>query len=1061
MLGQGGMGTVYLAQDTRSDTPVAIKMLKDGDGSPEWLARFKREGEMLRQLNHPNIIRQHEAFEHDGAHCLVMEYIEGGDLRALLDQESQLPVDRALQIALDLADALTRTHRLNIIHRDIKPENVLLDSGGIPRLTDFGVADVRGDTRIIEERGLAGTAPYLSPEAFSGKTLDERSDIWSFGVLIFEMLVGEKPFPGESIGELVTGIMQAEPQDIQALNPQLPEQLVDLIYRMLIKNPTERIPSVRLVGAELEAILKGYSVTSNDYPALPLADVREKSAFATITPVRPLRHNLKPHPTPFVGRQSEMEQLARLVKDPQARLITILGSGGMGKSRLAAEIGLRHLEAFADGVYMVELASLNNPANIPAAIADAVNYPFQEGTDHQAQIVDYFENKHILLILDNFEHILPGAGIINEILAAAPQTKILVTSREKLNLNAEHVCTISGMQVPDLAIDSDSGALSYDVVQLFLQGAARTKVDFDILEDDLTHIARICQLVDGIPLGILLATAWTDILTPEEIAVEIQSSIDFLETEVSDIPDRHRSMRAAFEYSLQLLTEKERQAYIRMAAFQGGCTRAAAQAISGASIRMLTRLVNKSILQRDLRSGRFQIHQLAHQLAAELLERSGEQDEIQRKHTHYYLELAAELNDDIKGARQLEALDKIESDFENMRAAWLQSIEQNYVELTNSALESIHLATRFRSKYADGYELFHRARQKWPAGREASKLAGRLLIRYIPTEQNPEDVYRQGLQIAERYDDPVEIAYARNQLGRTLAHSFTDDGWPLGLSMLEGCLAQFQEMGDEFATARVLDDLSFSYTFSDIGKKIDYAKQSVEIRRRIQDHVGLANALLNLALAHLITGQLNENKELHQEGLEIARQMDDQVYIAWHSLFLWHFCILAGEKNQAEAYCREIHQIVEDVKDLDLTIEFIYTRILTLIAEEEYQQAKEELELIGAKASAAGNNQHLLGLLSLGSFISIGLGETNRLQTVYVPQIQQLKEQLGEASSLLPYDLLTPITASLIAQGEYEKAAANMGKLQKLALKSGITSYTNRFPIYEGLITQIKENLSI
>jgi serine/threonine protein kinase len=1060
LLGEGGMGTVYKAVDTRTGESVAIKALKNAvvKRSPDALDRFIREGETLRQLNHPNIIHLYDAFEHDGMHCIVMEYIEGGDLRGLLDQEGRLPTKRALLIALDLADALTRTHRLDIIHRDIKPENILLAGDGIPRLTDFGIANVRGDTQLTGEKSLIGTVPYLSPEAFSGKILDERSDIWSFGVLLFEMLAGELPFPGQNIRELITAIMQEAPQDIQALNHDLPNQLVDLIYRMLIKNPTERTPSVRLVGAELEAIIKGYSVTPIDFPSVSLPDFDKKSVFASPLPAISRRHNLKPHPTPLIGRQSEMDQLTRLIKDPQVRLITILGPGGMGKSRLATEIGLKHLDAFSDGTYMVELAPLNDPANIPAAIADVVNYPFKEGADHKAQVVTYFENKHVLLIMDNFEHILGGACIVNEILAIAPKTKILVTSREKINLSAENVFAIAGMIVPDLGTYSDTGVLDHDVIQLFLQGAARTKVDFEIKGDDLTHISKICQLVDGIPLGILLATAWVDILSPEEIAKEIQSSIDFLETDTIDIPDRHRSMRAVFEYSLRLLTDEERKVFMYMSVFQGGCTRSAAQAISGASIRLLTKLVNKSVLQRDLSTGRFQIHQLARQLAAELLERYSERTDIQRRHAHHFLELAAGLEDDIKGKRQLEALNEIEVDFENMRAAWLSAIKNQEAKLVDKSLESLHLMTRFRSKFADGYELFQKAREKWAIAGDENGLAGRLLVRYIPSDQNPEKIYRQGLQAAEQHRRPAEITYARNQLGRVLAHSFTEET-PLGLSMLEQCLLQFQEMGDEFSTARVLDDLSFSYTFSNMQQKIDYARQSVEIRRRIQDNIGLANALLNLALAYLVTGELIGAKNLHQEGLDIARKMNDQVYIAWHSIFLLQLITLAGEKNLADNYYREVKQIVEEVNDLDLTIEFSYTQILILIAEEKYQQAKEIFDHIRAKAAAAGNNQHTLGLVSLGSFISIGLGEIDQLQAVYVPQIQQLKEQLPELNSLLPYDLITPITASLIANGEYSHAATNMGKLQLLAMKNEIVGYTDRFPIYKKLIAELKENL--
>jgi predicted ATPase/serine/threonine protein kinase len=286
LLGQGSMGEVYRATDTHSGAPVAVKVLDPRvvARDPGILERFVREGEALRQLDHPNIVRMVAAVEEDGQHFLIMEYVSGGSLQDLLDTQGALPVSRVLEIALDLADALTRAHRLGIIHRDLKPANVLLAEDGTPRLTDFGIAHISQEPRLTETGILVGTPDFLSPEACSGQALDERTDIWSFGVLLFEMLTGENPFEGQNLTATLTAILSQPLPDMAKRCPDAPQALIDLVCRMLEKDRRQRIPSVRLVGAELEAILKPREVPPEKRhfatPAPPILESHPMSALA-------------------------------------------------------------------------------------------------------------------------------------------------------------------------------------------------------------------------------------------------------------------------------------------------------------------------------------------------------------------------------------------------------------------------------------------------------------------------------------------------------------------------------------------------------------------------------------------------------------------------------------------------------------------------------------------------------------------------------------------------------------------------------------------------------------
>jgi serine/threonine protein kinase len=270
LVATGGFGEVYRGRDMETGQIVVIKRLRAElvAQQPEALARFEREGELLRQLNHPNIVQMIASEEIKGKPCLIMEYVAGGSLRDLLDKDGRLSVARTLDIALELADALSRAHHLGIIHRDLKPGNVLLAEDGTPRLTDFGIARMTqqeaatGVSRQLTQAGaLLGTVGYMSPEACRGEELDGRSDIWSFGVLLYEMLTGERPFSGEQITSTIIAILNNPVPDLRTLRPDVPAALVQLIEQMLVKDKEERLSlgagasgRMRQVAAELDRI---------------------------------------------------------------------------------------------------------------------------------------------------------------------------------------------------------------------------------------------------------------------------------------------------------------------------------------------------------------------------------------------------------------------------------------------------------------------------------------------------------------------------------------------------------------------------------------------------------------------------------------------------------------------------------------------------------------------------------------------------------------------------------------------------------------------------------------
>jgi serine/threonine protein kinase/tetratricopeptide (TPR) repeat protein len=284
LIGRGGMGNVYVGRDHETNEQIAIKHLKSDmiRSDPDVVERFTREGEILRQLDHPNIVAIRDAINEGAEHYIIMDYVDGGSLESLMKTGEQLPLNRILEIGLDLADALTRAHRLNIIHRDIKPANVLLTHDSTPLLTDFGVAHMGNRTRMTEVGSVIGTYAYLSPEACEGRLLDERADIRAFGVVLYEMVAGQRPFNGDQPASIIRQILSEEPQPIPELRPDVPQSLANLIKWMLQKDRDARIATARRVGAELETILAGREDSSQHNPIL--ASNNADSRFATPTP---------------------------------------------------------------------------------------------------------------------------------------------------------------------------------------------------------------------------------------------------------------------------------------------------------------------------------------------------------------------------------------------------------------------------------------------------------------------------------------------------------------------------------------------------------------------------------------------------------------------------------------------------------------------------------------------------------------------------------------------------------------------------------------------------------
>ena len=897
LLGRGGMGEVYRATDTQTGEIVAIKALdlQVVARDPDLLERFQREGEALRQLNHPNIVRMVTALEEDGRHYLVMEYVGGGSLENLLEQQGRLPAPRVIEIALEVADALSRAHHLGIIHRDLKPANVLLAEDGTPRLADFGIAHLTDIPRLTQTGVLVGTVDYVGPEICQGTPPDERSDIWAFGVLLFQMLTGSLPFEGKSLTARITAILTQPVPDLAQIAPEIPDALADLVYRMLEKDPRQRLPSVRLVGAELEAIQHGREpfILSMRHGSEPIVSPVSQR-FAIPTPPSgsstqaQVTHNLPVQPTLFIGRDAELCELARLLAEPGVRLVSILGVGGMGKTRLALEAGAAQLENYQHGVFFVPLAPLQSVESIVPTMAGNIGFSFYEGGEPRQQLLDYLRHKHMLLILDNFEHLLEGANLVIEITQTAPRVKVLITSRLRLNLQGEQLFHLSGMDFPDWETPED--ALEYSAVKLFVQSARRVCPGFSLQADDLKYIARICRLVGGLPLGILLAAAWIECLAPAEIAAEIGRSLDFLETDWRDVPDRQRSLRVVFDHSWSLLTQREQDAFKGLSVFRGGFTREAAQQVTGATLRELMGLIDKSLLHRDL-SGRYGIHELLRQHAEERLVGSGEANELYQRHAEYFLQLAERAEPELRGPMQETWLVFLRYDYDNLRTALAWSLKNEDVSIVLRLVGALADFWFYNGPISEGEKWFSQALTRaegvpWPIRAKALTGGGMLAFARGYTERG-EQWIRTALAIARQLEDKSLLASSLELL--SMYATDNPQEYQEGIKFAEEALSIYRELDNKQALALVNNSLGeLMRLMKEYERARMYYEECLDISRQIGNQTREGVALGNLAYCAQYRGDYQQAEKYALDALTLFN------YLSLKHGSAWALSILAG-----------------------------------------------------------------------------------------------------------------------------------------------------------------------
>ncbi len=685
-------------------------------------------------------------------------------------------------------------------------------------------------------------------------------------------------------------------------------------------------------------------------------------------------HNLPPQATPFVGRTQELDDLQQHLIDPTCRLLTLLGPGGIGKTRLALAAAERIMQQqpglFLHGIRLVPLTSVPTPDLLVTAVADVCDLTLQGQEPPLQQLLNYLQDKEMLLVLDNFEHLFgtsltnpDGVDILMAMLQAAPLLQILITSRERLNVREEWVFDLDGLDYPPDPPQRDVEA--YSAVQLFQQNAQRIQRQFAPAKADWAAMAQVCRLLEGMPLGIELAAAWTRDFSCPEIAQQIQTDVDFLTTKLRNVPPRHRSLTAVFDYSWTLLSAAEQAVFARLSIFRGSFSGEVAAAVAGADMAMLTGFCGKSLL-REVENGRYELHELLRQYAADKLAAQADAaEQTTRRHMTTFLNLLADQN----SGEKPEERHAIQTDLPNIRAAWQEAARRQEFVLLEKGTTPFHGFFSIQSKFAEGIDLFQFALEQLTpkhivepdAAQVVCELWGRKARMHIhigqldaagvaldeamhllPLVEDPErhavilsyaalttyyagdfvratEMMTEVLQFSESLGDADGIAFAMNFLGscaKALGNYETAE------SRFAQAVVMYQQLDDDLGTAMSLNNLgNVAQAQGDFATAQTHYLTCSELFKVLNHTHGAATTLANAGRLALKQEQYDAACDFLTESLALKRSQQDGRGTAVALVGLGAVSLAMASYDRAGTELCEAVQLAYTCGDMKLTLE--------------------------------------------------------------------------------------------------------------------------------------------
>jgi non-specific serine/threonine protein kinase len=913
LLGRGGMGYVYSAEHMLLGRKAAIKTLlpelaDDGD----FKERFIRESRVVASIDHPNIIPIYDAGEAAGVAYIAMRFVQGPDLAEVIDREGGLPLERALALLDQAAGALDAAHAREVVHRDVKPANVLVDEPtGRVFLTDFGIAK-RARTRGLTKTGFfVGTLDYASPEQIQGQALGPAADLYALGCVLFEILTGRKPFDKESDVAVFHAHLLEPPPRLTELRPELPEALDAVVAQALAKSADERFSSGRELVDAARAALGGVGPSTARGTMLGPAPRRTTGARLVVS-------KLPVVSTPLVGREHDVEAVTELLRRPDVRLVTLIGIGGTGKTRLSLEVGSVLVPDFGN-VLFVDLAPITDPALVGNAIAEALGVGEARDQPLLETLRARIGDDEMLLLLDNFEQVVDAAAFVAELLGVAPRLKVLVTSQATLHVRDEHEYPVPPLALPDPA-DADLGTLAQSAsVALFVGRAQSVRPDFELREENAAAVAEICVRLDGLPLAIELAAARVKLLPPHAMLARLERRFDLLTGGAVDLPERQQTLRNAIDWSYELLSESEQAMLARLGVFVGGCSLEGAEGICGAPYGMgmgevldvLASLVDKSLVrQLESPSGepRFGMLETIREYALARLEERSEAEELQRRHAQRFLELAEAAEPELVRAGQATWLQRLDEENGNIRAALAWSLRSGEVELGLRMAGSLVRFWSIRGHMAEGRRWLTDAMQRASGLPPAVLAKAYYAAGYSALGQGDyvqaKPFFEESLVLAREGADVRLEAASLQQLGFLVMArgAYVEDADERAGQLAERSLELARTVGDKVTASGALNLLADRATSrGHETEAMQLFEEGLALRRELGDKRLVANSLLNLGRTELARSNYGRATQLLEEGLGLARELRDTWSMSLALANLGRVQLFEGAPDRAQA----------------------------------------------------------------------------------------------------------------------------------------------------------------
>jgi predicted ATPase/serine/threonine protein kinase len=1046
-VGAGGMGVVYKAEDTRLKRTVALKFLPPGlTRDKKAKERFIQEAQAAAALEHPNICTVFEVEETEDQTFIAMSFVKGQSLKNKIES-GPISLREAEDIAVQISEGLKEAHDKGIVHRDIKPANIMLTEKGQAKIVDFGIAKLAGQVRLTQTGTTMGTVVYMSPEQVEGKDVDQRSDIYSLGVIFYEMITGNVPFEGDTPLSIAYKHKHELPPDPKKTNDQIPEAISRIVLKCLEKNRENRfqnmdellseiasgsLPAAFSEGvvttlivdieaseaqlADLKKILKAVfeksegkripkdddtflfafpraadavaaavkaqhalaADVSPDTAEIPICialhtgpsdtgrgdiDEVEKHRAAliagaghggqvllseTTAPLvkdelpegvdiadlgehrlkdlrRPERvyqlvilglqanfpvlksldarpNNLPIQSTSLIGRDADLVSVRELFSQAGIRLLTLIGPGGTGKTRLGLQLAAELSEEFTDGVFYVPLSPIADSGLVTSTLAQTLGVRDHGNQPIFETLKEFLQSKKMLLLLDSFEHVSDAAPEVSLLLETCPLIKFLVTSREALHVKGEHEFLVSPLAFPDISQKPDSDVLKRNPsVELFFQRAQAVKPGFEISDENAEAVAEICARLDGLPLALELAAARIKLFPPKALLkrlldADAHSSLQILSRGPRDAPERHRTLRSAMDWSYKLLDENEQGLLQMLSVFAGGFTLSAAESVccfSEESVGMdvmegLSSLLDKSLLRQDERGEeetRFAMLGLIREYSSEKLKESGREAEARQKHAHFFQEFVEEAKPMLEGPEQDIWLDRLEEEHNNLRSALEWLLQQSGSEKkASAAVESCLRMAGTMALFWDTHGYVNEGRS-WlkrilalcdvkTNGMIDTLIGAAWLAARQSDMAEANRLYDQAIKIARQIDYKAGIAKAIGGLIFVKEFLGADDEFVEEL--YSESLDLWREVGDKRGIATALGPMAqraaSGYDFEQANKLFE---ESLSLFREVQDKREIAGALWNLGQIAAATGNYDEAKERYEESHKIYKDLKD------------------------------------------------------------------------------------------------------------------------------------------------------------------------------------------